>query len=276
MISAAPDDVCSSIKDLGWRCGSVMPVSFYPSVRRFLVQPENEAPTELKDDDWLVVISHSCDVTAVTMEHEPFVEVLHCRHIETPQSQFKNRRSTRRLHLRPNKAALPNFYLDAHATADRYMLPRRVLAGCAPCEARTLGQEAIDGIQAWYALRCQRPAWPDNLNIRLAPVRDKLEKALKSLDDEATEIRVSISFENDRLRLAVFLIVDEDIWNGDAEKRQNAIFSFQKFIAILEKCEGIEVDMELSRPINGAEFSWQDMRSTDSWNFANLTPIDKP
>ena len=275
MISPTADDVCSSVKDLGWRCGSVLPVSFYPAVRRYLVQPGSVAPTDIKDEDWLVVISHSCDVTASRLELEPFVEILHCRHVDPSQSQYKNRRSTRRLHLRPNRAISPDFYLDAHATADRYMVPRNVLAVSPPCDKRTLGQEAIDGIQAWYALRCQRPAWPDDLNFRLAPVRDKLEKALKPLNDDNTEIRVSMSFENDRFRLAVFLIIDQEIWDGTPSERQKAILCFQKFVAILEKCEGIDVDSDLSRPISGAEFSWQDIQSTDTWNFANLTPIDK-
>ncbi len=275
MTSPAADDVCSSVKDLGWRCGSVLPVSFYPAVRRFLVQPGNVAPTDLKDEDWLVVISHSCDVTAARIEQEPFVEILHCRHVEPPLSQYKNRRSTRRLHLRPNRLGFPNFYLDAHATADRYMLPRSVLAGSPPCDKRRLGQEAVNGIQAWYALRSQRPAWPDELNTRLAPMREKLEKALKPLDDETTEIRVSMSFENNRFRLAVFLIIDQEVWDGEPSERQKAVLCFQKFVAILEKCEGIDVDGDLSQPISGAEFSWQDMQSTDSWNFANLTPIDR-
>lgn len=54
---------------------------------------------------------------------------------------------------------------------------------------------------------------------------------------------------------------------------QEIVLCFQKFVAILEKCEGIDVDSDLSRPISGAEFSWQDMQSTDSWNCANLTPM---
>lgn len=205
----------------------MLPVSFYPAVRRYLVQPGEADPTDLKDEDWLVVVSHSCDVMAASMEQEPFVEILHCRHVEPALSQYKNRRSTRRLHLRPNRVALPNFYLDAHATADRYMLPRSILAGSPPCDKRTLGQEAINGIQAWYALRSQRPAWSDDLNMRLAPMREKLEKALKPLDDDTTEIRVSMSFENDRFRLAVFLVIDQEIWDGELSERKKLSFAFK-------------------------------------------------
>jgi hypothetical protein len=108
----------------------------------------------------------------------------------------------------------------------------------------------------------------------LATVRDKLEKALKPLDEDSTEIRVSISMQGDRFRLAVYLVVDEELWEGGATEKTRAIACFQQFVAVLANCDGIDVDADLSTAISGAEFTWQDMKTTDPWNFASLTPID--
>jgi hypothetical protein len=274
MSKAAIDAECEAIRRDCWRCGSVVPGSMYPLIKSYLVRPGESAPLVLEETDWLVVVSHSCDITAARMDQEPFVEILHCRQVQIPKSQFKNRRSTRRLHFRPNITALPNFFLDAHATADRYLVPRRHFAGSAPCTKRSLRDEAIDGIRSWYALRSDRPAWPDELNERLATVRDKLEKALKPLDEDSTEIRVSISIQGDRFRLAVYLVVDEEVWEGGATEKTRAIACFQQFVAVLASCDGVDVDADLSTAISGAEFTWQDMKTTDRWNFASLTPID--
>jgi len=58
-------------------------------------------------------------------------------------------------------------------------------------------------------------------------MREKLEKALKPLDDDTTEIRVSMSFENDRFRLAVFLVIDQEIWDGELSERKKLSFAFK-------------------------------------------------
>jgi hypothetical protein len=42
-------------------------------------------------------------------------------------------------------------------------------------------------------------------------------------------------------------------------------------VSTLDGCVGIAVNQGLSEVVSGAEFTWQDTRATDEWNFANLS-----
>ena len=71
--------------------------------------------------------------------------------------------------------------------------------------------------------------------------------------------------------LAVYFVVDEAVWEGDAEGREAIHAAFAQFVSALDGCVGIAVNQELSEVVSGAEFTWQDTRGTDEWNFANLS-----
>jgi hypothetical protein len=265
-----PDSPCSDIKRLGWRCGSVVASNMYETILSEVCQPPS-----ITKDDWLIVISHSCDVTAPRIIQEPYAELLLCRKVSKADSNFINRKSTRRLHFRPNRAILPDLVLNAHATADRIIIPRQILNAGPPCDSRTMSEGAVRSIQKWYALRFDRAAWPDELNECLSSVKDKLELALATLDDEETELRVQYTeLSPGKFRMVVYLVVSEEMWLEQPQFRANAISCFHQFLVELKKCTCIEVD-DMSAAVNGADFSWQASRDTDIWNFANLTPLDR-
>jgi hypothetical protein len=103
-----------------------------------------------------------------------------------------------------------------------------------------------------------------------------MEQCLSELQDDLTELRVrwkAPQQAHESFVGAVFLVIDEEAWNNDIELRQAAIRVFHRFIAILRGCPGIEID-DLSAPVNGGSFSWQMMKETDRWDFANLTARD--
>ncbi len=170
--------------------------------------------------------------------------------------------------------------LTAHAIADRYVIPRELLAAHDPDAGRTLDAVASQKVLAWYALRAGRPSWPNNFCDRVRTVRDALEEALDSLSDEIAEVRVGIEERDQDLEheqpyhIAVFFVVDEDIWNGDVDGRKAINDAFVKFVAELNACDGVEVNEELSEVVPGNEFSWQETRQTDLWDFANLSHRD--
>lgn len=72
----------------------------------------------------------------------------------------------------------------------------------------------------------------------------------------------------------MFFVVDENIWNGDVGGRKAINDAFAKFVAELNACEGVEVNEELSEVVPGNQFSWQDTKQTDLWDFANLSHRD--
>lgn len=264
----------------GWQTGAVVPVGMLPTLTEHLSRP-GQQPTQIADDDWLVIISQTCDIVAPRLESEPYVEVLHCRpHPGKPRKGRRDLESTRYLDFRPNREAHPNLVLTAHAIADRYVIPRELLNEHAPDAGRVLGETARQKVLAWYALRAGRPSWPNSFCDRLRIARSALENALDPLSDEIAEVRVAIAEKTEELEaahpyhVAVFFIVDEDIWNDDIEGRQVVHAAFSAFVAELNACDGIEVNQELSDVISGGTFTWQETKQTDLWDFANLSHRD--
>lgn len=276
---AEAKDVASRLRAHGWRCGSVVAATANPRVLPYLKHFGADLENIVSAEDWLVVITHTCDLYAVSgkSDPEPIVEILLCRPVRSkPDSTLRNRRSTRKIHFRPQRVAAPTLWLGCHATIDRFVIPRELLAEQAPATDRILDEQAVKQIQSWLALRCERPSWPDELVKRLAARYTDFVDALKPLDDDYTEVRVTIeapSEESAPFVLTVFLVIDETIWHGDPGARANAVKAFGQFLSALRKAEGILVHDD-SAPVSGGEFSWQLMQMTEIWNFANLTPMD--
>ena len=264
----------------GWQTGSVVPADMLPVLTQHLTRP-GQQPTQVAAADWLVVVSQTCDILTQKLEAEPLVEVLLCRlHAGKPRKGRRDLESTRYLDYRPNRATHENLVLAAHATADRYVIPRDVLAAFAPDQGRSLDATAAMKVLAWYALRAGRPSWPNNFCDRVRNVRDALEEALESLSDEIAEVRVAIAEKDQDLapeesyHVVIYFVVDEDIWDGDVEGRKAINAAFSRFVTELSACDGIEVDEVLSGVVPGDEFSWQETKQTDLWDFANLSHRD--
>ena len=155
-----------------------------------------------------------------------------------------------------------------------------MLASHSPHGARALDAVASQKVLAWYALRAGRPSWPNNFCDRVRIARAALEEALDGLSDEIAEVRVGIQEKEQDLKdgepyhVAVYFVVDENIWNSDIEGRKAIHDAFAKFVAELNACEGVEVNQALSDVVPGNKFSWQQTRQTDLWDFANLSHRD--
>ena len=261
---------------LGWQSGSVVPESLYDEIATVTASP-HRAPLQPQDEEWLVVLSQSCDVVARSMAQEPHVELLLCHPVSQPRAQFLDLRSTRQLDFRPNRADQPDLLLTAHAAHDRYIIPRSVLTQGTPRVDRKLSPESIRRLQAWIALRYSRPAWPNEFVARIAQAQKAILRALETVGHhDIAEVRVALAPNDAELpssesyRLAVFFVVAEETWNAQPAERERIQAAFNAFIAALERCPGVELD-EVSGVVSGAEFTWQQMQMTDSWNFANLT-----
>lgn len=275
-----PSTLGEQLDAQGWQAGAVIATDTLALVSPHLSR-HGEKPAQLQDGDWLVVISQTCDVVQAKLENEPFVEVLHCRPEPQLRGEFQGRKSTRRLDFRPNKTTHANLVLSAHAVSDRHLVPRSLLVGHAPDGTRRLSPTAIFNLQQWYALRYARPAWPDAFNSRFdKKAKKKLADALKILSVDDVEVRVAIAEREQELEagapynVAVFFVVDQQIWDSDPEVREQAQKSFAEFASVLAACNGIVVNEELSAVKSGDEFSWQSTRTTDEWNFANLSDLE--
>jgi hypothetical protein len=266
----------------GWCTGSVISEEMFPLLQCHLTR-QDQPSTQVTADDWLVVVSQTCDIVVPKLEAEPLVEVLLCRPIQgKPRKGRRNLESTRYLDFHPNRETHTNLVLSAHAVADRYVIPRDLLTTNEPDQTRCLDKIASARVLAWYALRAGRPSWPNNFCDRIRSVTDALKSALdlELFSDDKSEVRVAIA-EKDReledgesYHVAVFFVVDEDTWNGDIEGRGAINVAYARFVSELDACGGVEVNQELSGVVPGNEFSWQETQQTDQWNFANLSHRD--
>jgi hypothetical protein len=262
----------------GWRTGAVFQREMLPSIAPHLVNPSGQlSSSSIGADDWLIIVSQTCDVVAKKIESEPFVEILHCKPIPKLRQQFKELRSTRTLDFKPNRDLDDTIILSAHAIADRYLISRELLCEYVPDNVRRLSSVSVTRVLAWYSLRYARPAWPNSFVMRINQVSKLLEGALIDLKDDIAKVRISIAEKNDELEdgnnyhVAIFFIVDECTWEEDIDGRGLAFNAYAKFTSLLNSCEGVEVNEEMSGVFSGAEFSWQLTRLSDEWNFANLT-----
>lgn len=242
-----------------------------------LIRPGSGQPTAIEPNDWLIVVSQTCDVLAAKLDAEPFVEVLHCKPIAKLRAEYKELRSTRVLDFRPNRITHETVVLSARAVADRYLLPREFLKAHEPDGDRRLSDVSTLRILAWYALRSGRPAWPNEFDIRVGQAKTALKQALEPLKDDIAEVRISIAEKDQELddkhvyHVAVYFVVDEAIWEGDVDGREVIQAAFAMFVAELAACAGINVNEELSGVVSGGQFTWQETKATDEWNFANLS-----
>ncbi len=261
----------------GWQTGSVLPAALLPGLAPHLSRP-GQAAAAIGDDDWLLVVSQTCDIVASKFEAEPFVEVLHAHRREgKPRKEFVDLRSTRQIDFRPNPGTHKELVLTAHAIGDRYIVPREWFTQHDPDPARRLSVDAARRLLAWYALRAARPSWPDELERRLRGAKPALLDALNPLKDDIAEVRVAIDERDEELpaaqpyHLVVFFVVDEEVWDVDVPGRAAIYDAFTRFVAALAGCDGIEVNTDRSEVVSGAVFTWQETRATDEWNFANLS-----
>lgn len=272
-----PQSIGEQLDAQGWQAGAVVSQAMLPQLGPHMTRP-GRPDAQVNENHWIVVVSQTCDVVQAKLENEPLVEVLHCTPVPELRPEFQGRKSTRRLDFRPNKEGHAGVVLSAHAIADRYVVPRKLFADHEPDPDRRLSDSAISNIQQWYALRYTRPAWPDAFNERFnKKVKKKLAAALKLLSTDGVEVRVAIA-ENDReleadqtYHMAVFFVVDQLVWDSDPVVREEAHKAFAAFVSALAECKGVEPDQELSGVKTGDEFTWQLTRTTDEWNFANLS-----
>lgn len=271
------DSLGSQLDGKGWQAGAVIPHDRVPSLLPHLTRHGQEPPV-VELNDWLVVVSQTCDVVQHDLQKEPLVEILHCRPVDELRPDFSGRKSTRQLDFRANKETHANVCLTAHATVDRFVVPREILLEFSPDEQRYLSERAVINLQEWYALRYTRPAWPDAFADRISRnTKKKLATALKLVPTDDVEVRVAIKQCDQELpddqsyNITVYFVVEQSQWDGSEELRAIAFDAHTKFVNALDSCDGITVDHDLGGVKSGDEFTWQLTRTTDEWNFANLS-----
>lgn len=140
-----------------WEQGAVLPSSLM--AQAVALRPSC-LPGSVGPDDWLVVMSHPCDLVNPRPANEPTVEVLRLtpQAARRPDSGLILGQNPRRLSL---VAATTAGTVVLHAWAhDRWSVPRELLATAAADQDRKLAPRVVATIAIWLAKRYVRAAFP--------------------------------------------------------------------------------------------------------------------
>lgn len=157
-----------------WNQGDVLREESAATLRNEGLVPEEwEA-----ERDWVLVVSHPCDLASHDFEAEPTAELLRATPSAPPSDgNVLWGKSPRRLQLELGHTD-PAVLLDI-SVHDRVRIPRQRLLEEAPDEDRQLTARQGELVARWLSKRYWRQAFPDNFNQRLQPIASKLQSTLK-------------------------------------------------------------------------------------------------
>lgn len=173
------------VEALGWRQGSILTKADAMHVRSLAPKHVN-----MTDDDWLIVISHDCDIVNYCLKKEPFVELLHAQpiHSHISDEQLIYGRNPRVIQFQGllNGRTIP-LSCGIHA---RWIIPRNILRNGKPCEERRIDNKVRRALGEWVAKRYIRPAFPSEFDLRW---KGEKSKNLKSWTKIIKELSLSVS-----------------------------------------------------------------------------------
>jgi hypothetical protein len=177
-----------ALRTQGWRQGSVLPLSLVEKAKLDARWPER---ISVGPDDWVIVLSHDCDLRNGNPDNEPYAEVLVARRLgqETTKSGEKHGRNSRRLQFRGTlDGSAVELFAHAH---ERFPIERLLLAEAPPDGKRSI--ERLDVLITWITKRYQRQAFPDEFDILARKAKDKVDKFLSKNADQIAGVFIAFA-----------------------------------------------------------------------------------
>lgn len=219
MIDDKETKAIDKLRDLGWRQGSVVPTALVNTT-----STHGSQIPKVDVNDWLIVVSHTCDVRNPSMSNEPSVEILVARSPERSgqDSRQTHGRNSRRLQFEGTQDEITTT-LVAKAN-ERFVIDRLLLASAPPDQSRRLGSrgEKTDAtlqiLVTWLAKRYWRQAFPDEFDSTASKAKGKVDTFLTK--NAATVLGVFIAFadrkdKNPRFHLEFRVVVKSQAVTGD-------------------------------------------------------------
>jgi len=209
-----------SIKELGWRQGSILPRTL---VDKFL----DEYPGVLDPDkEILLIVSHDCDVTNASFDSEPRIELLKATMLDASRRDgaLWYGKNPRKIQFEIQVAGEISF---AEANAhNRFFALREILLNCAPDPERSCPSQTIRQISNWLSRRYVRAAFPDAFNSRIGSSLKAIRRPLKSAGEYITAVFVAMESweelaEDEPYRITITMTMKDDDFD-DPKKRQAA------------------------------------------------------
>lgn len=235
----------AAIQNLGWRQGSVFTLDASRPIvlahRNRIAVPEFTIP----DDARLILVSHDCDIVHEGL-HEPRVEVCPAVAVDVLSGNYSGTRNPRCIHITIEVDGIHRAHELRAPT--RFFLPRETLQDSAPDAAARLTPDHHRHFCHWLAKRVRRTALPTEFDRRVPKkTRSAIRKLLHPLADDIHSLLIAINPndqelvpEEDYAVQIVALMENDDYLNQ--QTRETVEGAMKGLEALLDKCEGIELD----------------------------------
>jgi hypothetical protein len=253
------NDIGEKIRARGWRQGVIVPASL------LLEGLPDGSPTT--DNDFVIVVSQSCDLVHRELVNEPSAVILALKLISSGNSEVMHGRNPRILHFQ----STDDRWYEAWAW-NQISVPREHLAEKDAPSKIELSSKVLRCVLDWLAKRFTRIAFPDDFNEALRSESKAIGKLLKNNHQLFTEILLHVSpFHelgvNQHYEIACYLLMAEEIYD-DTEQLTQARAVAAKLEASFKKC-GLDV-MECS-PVSEASLTLAELNELLHWDYDHLT-----
>lgn len=258
----------TQIKGLGWRQGCIAPPKLVQEWRQ-----EGQIPSHVGPGDLLILVSHDCDITHVSLAAEPSVELLAARLLPEGKtdSLLFHGRNPRRLHFSVMIDGSPQ---AAEARAhERFAIGRTWLANQGPDSSRLCDERTIDEIVSWLIKRYSRTAFPDTFDARRKKAQRPIARALQTNGKNIREVFIAMNSWGELpggvpYQIHVVATMEADAF-GDATKRGQAQQALDVMEEKLQACDGIEIVEALL--VSEANVTLDDIRLMQRFDFDYLS-----
>lgn len=225
----------------------------------------------------LIVISQDCDLVHNSYKNEPFVELIVAEPIAVKcDKSLTHGKNPRKLHFSlVNNGDLTSYQCLA---SSKISIPRVILESIVPCEEVLIIPEELQILKRWLSSRYSRTAFPDALNDRINPVRQDIEKILKSNGEKITAIYIFLDPWNEipegyDYNIAIYgaMLVND---YSEEECLQSVTEAIEGIAVKLNECAGINVVDYSAR--SESDITLSDLRMLVQWNYEYLSYRDKP
>ena len=238
----------------------------------------------LKDipDPVVVVISHDCDLVR-SCKDEPYVELIPGQIKDEMKGGLANGQSPHTLHfefVQNGKTRVLEL-----CTLNKVTVNKTVLIDVDPDPDAVLTRKGVETLQGWLASRYKRAAFPDDLDGRMKPIKDKLRSVDKDAvraiigtwvryEPEVNHLSDDVPYE---LWVKIVYSTEEYDAQSKAERHANKLrSSFEK--NFFNRDEGVwhSIDLRACEAVADNVFSVRDLCDYKQWRLEHLSLRQDP
>lgn len=226
----------------GWRQGSIFRASDVPQ--------DTQWAGGAKQRHLCIVLPYSCAVVADNTNEEPYVEVIRLAQERDPRPHWRHMQHARNLVIPIVNVPAQAYEFWRARMADRYFLPKGVLAEFSPSVEYLIEDEVLDQLITWVTKRYTRVAFPEEFNEICSDPMSAIHHHVQALTQDPVKVCAIVELEGIYIRIVKladapfeidFLLITKD--RSPSEDHLQVYEEIKEFIlGVFEDLDGTEID----------------------------------